>query len=114
MQEWLQKSLRFPRQTKHPMSNFALEEKGEGRFAVSGEVSFQTAQALLRASESVFGQHASLDIDLSGVERADSAALALLLEWKSQAHQRSADIRFSEVPETLLAIARTSEVAELI
>ena len=96
------------------MSDFNLEVRGEGRFAVQGEMSFQTAQSILRASESRFGQYDSVEVDLSAVDRADSAALALLLEWKAQASRRSATIRFSGIPENLLAVARTSEVEELL
>ena len=96
------------------MSNYVLDDLGEGRFAVKGEMSFSTANTILRASEGLFAQHDSLQIDLSGVERTDSAGLALLLEWKSQALGRNADIRFDGVPDNLLAIARTTEAVDLI
>lgn len=96
------------------MSNFALEDQGEGRFAVRGDLSFATANTILHESEARFARHASLMIDLSGVERADSAGLALMIEWKAQARARSAEIRFEGVPESVLAIANTSEVSDLI
>lgn len=96
------------------MSDFELVDEGEGRFAVKGAMSFATADAMLRKSESLFGRHASLEIDLGGVGKADSAGLALIVEWKSQAANRAAEIRFSNVPDSLLAIARTTEVQDLI
>ena len=96
------------------MSDFELQHQGDGRFVLSGEMSFSTANDILKCSESVFGEHASLEIDMSGVERADSAGLALLLEWKSQAAQRQCNIRFVAMPESLLAIAKTTEVSELL
>jgi phospholipid transport system transporter-binding protein len=96
------------------MTDFVLEEKGDGKFVLQGDMSFDTANTILHNSESQFARHASLDIDLSGVERADSAGLALLLEWKSQALSRRADIRFHSIPESLLAIAKTCEVEDLI
>ena len=96
------------------MTDFVLEDKGEGKFALQGDMSFDTANTILRDSESQFARHASLDIDLSGVKRADSAGLALLLEWIAQARSRSADIRFQGIPDSLLAIAKTCEVDELI
>ena len=96
------------------MSDFELVDQGDGRFAVNGAMSFATANDILRRSEPLFGRHGSLEIDLAGVGKADSAGLALLVEWKSQAASRSADIHFSNVPESLLAIARTSELEELI
>lgn len=96
------------------MTEFVLEDKGDGKFAVQGDMSFDTANSILHTSERKFAEHTSLDIDLSGVKRADSAGLALLLEWKAQARSRSADIHFQEIPDSLLAIARTCEVEELI
>jgi phospholipid transport system transporter-binding protein len=97
-----------------PVSEFELVDKGEGRFALQGAMSFATAQNILRQSERLFARHGALEIDLSGVDKADSAGLALIIEWKSQAAVRKADIQFSNAPEGLLAIARTSEVQDLI
>ena len=72
------------------VSEFDLQDQGEGRFSLSGDMTFETANQILRSSESVFRQHATLKIDLSGVGKADSAGLALMLEWKAQAGQRGA------------------------
>jgi phospholipid transport system transporter-binding protein len=96
------------------MTEFELQDRGEGRFSLSGDMSFETAHQILKVSEPQLRQHASLEIDLSGVEKADSAGLALMLEWKAQAGQRGAEVRFIEVPASLLSIARTSEVEDLI
>jgi len=96
------------------VSNFELEDKGEGRFALKGDMSFETANFILRASQPVFGRHASLQVDMSGVDKADSAGLALLLEWKAQAAARGASISYTEIPDSLTAIARTSEVSDLL
>ena len=97
-----------------PVSDFELVDKGEGRFALQGAMSFATAQNILKRSEKLFARHGRLEIDLAGVDRADSAGLALIIEWKSQAANRQADIRFSNVPDSMLAIARTTEVQDLI
>jgi phospholipid transport system transporter-binding protein len=96
------------------VTEFRLEDRGEGRFAVIGDMSFDTANNILHSSEPLFTRFLSLDIDLSGVKRADSAGLALLLEWMAQARRRRAGIRFHAIPDSLLAIARTCEVDELI
>ena len=96
------------------MSDFQLQDRGEGRFALSGDMSFETANLILKASEPVFAQHSSLQVDMSGVRKADSAGLALMLEWKAQAAGRGASISYTDIPESLVAIARTSEVSELL
>ena len=96
------------------MSDFELVDEGDDRFAVRGAMSFATANALLRKSESLFARHESLVIDLSGVNKSDSAGLALIVEWKSQASSRNAAISIEGVPETMVAIAKTSEVEDLL
>ena len=96
------------------MSSFKFSELAEGRFELVGDMSFDTVDQILKISESSFVQHQRLEIDLSRVERADSAGLALLLEWKAQANQRSSEINFVGIPDSLLAIAQTTEVSHLI
>lgn len=96
------------------MSNFELKQAGEGAFELIGEMSFDTAAEILESSERSFAQYADAQVSLSQVSKADSAGLALLLEWKAQAKQRNAIIRFVAVPDSLLAIAKTTEVSDLI
>ena len=96
------------------MSSFRFNELAEGRFELVGDMSFDTASEILKISESAFNQQQTVELDLSQVKRADSAGLALLLEWKAQANQRASKISFVEIPESLLAIARTTEVSHLI
>ncbi|MGI9248830.1 MAG: STAS domain-containing protein, partial [Woeseiaceae bacterium] len=59
------------------MSEFTLEDRGDGCFALSGEMSFDTAERILKKSEEPFEEHTQLEIDLSGVTLSDSAGLAL-------------------------------------
>ncbi len=96
------------------MSDFKLEDLGEGRFVLSGDMTFDTAERILRASEEPFEEHTRIEVDLSGVEKADSAGLALLLEWITWANHTVREIRFNDMPERVLAIARTTEVESLL
>lgn len=96
------------------MSSFELNATGDGHFVLIGEMSFDTADQILKASEQIFGEYAVLEVDLSQVAKADSAGLALLLEWKSRAHQSAGEITFAGIPDSLLAIAQTTEVSDLI
>ena len=96
------------------MSKFELNDLGEGRFALIGEMTFETAERILVASEEPFEQHTRIEVDLSGVTRADSAGLALLLEWITWANHTVREIRFLSMPERVLAIARTTEVEQLL
>ena len=96
------------------MSEFELQDLGDGRFALSGEMSFDSAERILRASEQPFEEHTQLEIDLSGVTVSDSAGLALLLEWVTWANHTVREIRFEGMPERVMAIAKTTEVDGLL
>lgn len=96
------------------MGKFELKDLGDGRFELTGEMTFETAERILLASEEPFEQHTRIDVDLSGVTKADSAGLALLLEWITWANHTVREIRFHSMPERILAIARTTEVDQLL
>lgn len=96
------------------MSDFAFDDKGDGRFLLSGEMTFSTAGRILRAGEQLFEEHTRIEIDLSGVTKADSGGLALLLEWITWANHTVREIRFVGVPAKIDAIAKTTEVDHLL
>lgn len=96
------------------MSDFNLADLGGGRFALRGNMTFDTAGQILRESEQPFERHTRIEVDLSGVEDSDSAGLALLLEWITWANHTVREIRFTEMPERVRAIARTTEVEHLL
>ena len=96
------------------MSDFTLKDLGDGRFSLSGRMTFDTAGDILQKSEDLFEPHTLLEIDLSGITHTDSAGLALLLEWINWARHYVREIRFENVPEQILAIARISEVSDLL
>ncbi|NNC64501.1 MAG: STAS domain-containing protein [Gammaproteobacteria bacterium] len=96
------------------MSKFKLEDLGDGRFALSGEMTFDTAERILKQSGEPFEAHTQLEIDLSNVTQSDSAGLALLLEWVTWANHTVREIRFIGMPDKVLAIARTTEVEKLL
>ncbi len=96
------------------MSDFELSDLGDGRFALKGEMSFVTAERILHASGEPFAHHTRIEIDLSGVQKSDSAGLALLLEWITWANHTVREIHFTAMPERVLAIAKTTEVDHLL
>lgn len=94
--------------------SYELVDRGEGRFALSGTMGFRTADQILRESESLFEEHTRIEVDLAGVTETDSAGLALLLEWITWANHTVREIRFLNTPEKITAIARTTEVEDLL
>jgi phospholipid transport system transporter-binding protein len=91
-----------------------LESLGAGRFRVSGVLDASTAREVLEQSESRFEQFKELDVDLGGVGESDSAGLALLIEWLRMARLGGQAIRFANVPAQIEALARISEVDDLL
>ncbi len=95
-------------------SRAKLESLGEGRFRLSGALNAVTAGRLLKDSSERFRHATRIEIDLAGVSDADSAGLALLIEWMRIAKQEKAEIRFEHVPAQINALARISEVDDLL
>ena len=94
----------------------ALEKLGEARYRIRGELSFAVAARLHgEGQRAFFGEPARcVEVDCSGVSSADSAGLAVLLEWLAGASVAGRSLKFVGVPENLRAIARISEVESLI
>jgi len=95
-------------------ASYELEDLGEGRFRLSGELGFKTADQILREAEELFEEHTRIEVDLAGITKTDSAGLALLLEWITWANHTVREIRFTNMPEKVTAIARVTEVEDLL
>jgi phospholipid transport system transporter-binding protein len=100
--------------TKDVAGKAKLDALGGGRFRVSGVLDASTAGEVLRQSEERFGETGPLHVDLGGVGDSDSAGLALLIEWVRCARKRQRDIRFENVPAQINALAKISEVEDLL
>lgn len=91
------------------MSELALEQAGEGRFRLNGDLDFTSVPPLLNAGATLFASSASnVVVDLSGVRRTTSVGLALMLEWKRHAHRVSKTVEFQNVPQQMKAMATVS------
>lgn len=87
----------------------------EGGLArLDGPLDFDSISHLLAAGEPLFRRPGPLRIDLGGVTSANSAGLALLLEWMDLARSRGIDICYANLPESLLRIAVFSNLMALL
>ena len=89
-------------------------EAAPGGWRVVGEMNIAAVPVLLSQAQNLLDFEGDLEIDLGDVAHADSAGLALLLEWVDLSLSRGGDIRFRRIPEGLMNIARVSNVAELL
>jgi phospholipid transport system transporter-binding protein len=91
------------------MSEIKPDPRDPDLLTVNGELTFAAVPDLLEQGAALLAMHsAPVRVDLGGVTRADSAGLALLIEWLRLARARRADIEFRNVPPQMLAIARVS------
>ena len=96
------------------MSTAHLEALDGGRFRISGVLDAMTVVSLLKESEKAFHGLAHVDVDLAPVTESDSSGLALLIEWLRLAKIAGRDIHFQNMPAQIEALARISEVEDLL
>ncbi|AWN14390.1 lipid asymmetry maintenance protein MlaB [Salinisphaera sp. LB1] len=71
---------------------------------VDGELDVDNVPARLRKSAAWFNPGRETVVDLGGVTRADSAGVALLLEWIREADKAGATLHFANAPAQMRAI----------
>ena len=84
------------------------------RIHVEGELDVDNVPARLKRSADWFEKNGTTVIDLAKVTRADSAGVALLLEWIRDARQADATLRFVNAPEQMRAIIDFCGLGEVI
>ena len=96
------------------MPGFVLERVGDDRLRASGRLDFSTASQALRVGNEAIGNTSDQVVDLSGVTEGDSAGVAVLVEWVSAAVAAGVGLRYENVPPQMLAIARISDLEDLL
>ena len=91
-----------------------FELTADNRLQVSGELSFKNVPELVLMSQEYFKSSDGLEVDLADVSRADSAGVALLIEWQRLAQKKKKSISFFNIPSQMMAIAHLSGVDELL
>ena len=92
-----------------------LSVDDDGTAVLAGELTFETVARLHREMEQRLpGTGPIHRVDLAGVPRADSAGLALLLEWQARQRQRGRELTITGAPDNLLGLARLSEATDLL
>jgi len=84
-----------------------------GRWQVSGALSMDTVEAVLVASTPIALPQDGI-IDLTAVDRVDSAGVALVLAWARRAASEGTKIAFAGIPESMRSLATLYGVEELL
>lgn len=96
------------------MADARLIDKGDGYWLLEGELGFSSVPAVLEHAGVEMLGNAALKVDLKGVSRADSAGLALLVEWLRESERNGNQISFINVPVQLVSIARVCGLHEIL
>ena len=86
-------------------------QSSDGMIRIAGELDFVSSQRLATELRS-WPASGDIHVDLSAVVQSNSAGLAFLLEWMKIAQQKSRQIKYHNVPEQLLVIARAYGIDE--
>ena len=94
----------------------SISEPTSGRVVVTGELTFGTASEARQVGILVLESSRAerIVVDCAAVTRADSAGLAVLLDWLAWGRRRSRPLSLQNLPASLVAIARISEVDGLL
>jgi phospholipid transport system transporter-binding protein len=93
------------------MSSAGVVPRGDSGFGIEGVLDFTTVARLAAEGERMFSGRGRVEIDLQGVRAANSAGLALLLEWMEQARRRRIVLRFHNLPESIERLARLANLS---
>lgn len=95
-------------------TGFAVDRLAGDRFRVGGHIDFGNARAVMAAGSALAGSHGPVEVDLVGLESADSVTLAVLLEWTARSRRCGGRLVFRNVPDRLRSIARLSDAEALL
>ncbi|MEP6485012.1 MAG: STAS domain-containing protein [Rudaea sp.] len=93
---------------------FNVESDTMGTLRVSGAISYANATSALARMPQPGRAGGVLDIDLSALEKPDSATLAVLIAWSARAKRQGVTLRYKQVPQGLRNLARLSDVDTLL
>jgi phospholipid transport system transporter-binding protein len=97
--------------------NVEVTESAPGRVSVRGALTFETARRACELGVKHFKRAKkapSIEVDCGGVTEADSAGLAVLLEWLKWALKHERPMSFENLPPAIRAVARISDVEPLL
>jgi len=83
---------------------------------LEGDINYSTVSQALKlnlfSTENV--SSGKICVDFSRIDNADSSALALMIHWLRAAKEKKIDIRFSNIPTKLIALAEMSNLETVL
>lgn len=98
----------------NPGAAGSLEVGGDGVLHMAGHVGYANAERLLPRGRAALASGQISRIDLTGLQNADSATLAILLVLSAEASQSNRSLSISGAPGSLRALAQLCDVESLL
>ena len=95
-------------------STASLKKRDENRFELSGELNFESVPGILSESAGVFPRTGDYTVDLAKVTSANSALMALLIEWQANAGKQGQALRIEHPPKHIVRLAAVCKAESLI
>jgi phospholipid transport system transporter-binding protein len=102
--------------TRNPCADsIAVEVVSPEKIQVCGALTFRTASRACVAGEQAFAAATAqaVQVDCAKVTGADSAGLAVLVDWVAMARRTGRVLHFTNLPPEIVAVAAISEVEDL-
>lgn len=91
-----------------------MKPDADGCVHLSGSLTSREVPGLYRDSLGWRRDGLPETVDLAAVDKADSSALALLLEWRAWAETADRGMRFVNIPRSLCVMASLSQIEDLL
>lgn len=91
------------------MTQNGFSARDGGRYEITGRLTFQTVPLFFTHTQEILGTgNSPVTVDLGGVTLADSAGIALLVEWRQRARAAGGTLVFANIPEQVRKIIHVS------
>ncbi len=92
----------------------ATAERDGDTLRVRGELDFDTVADLWATTEAPTLREPILRVDLGGVQRSNSAGVALLVQWLRQARRRQVELVFVNISAQMRAIIAIADLDTIL
>jgi len=90
------------------------EQSQTGEVRIKGPLTFATVLTALKAGSLLVQGSKTLRFNLSEVGKADGSGVALLVEWARLARGLGVDLKYTNIPEPIMAIIRVGGVQDMV
>ncbi|MFK5984194.1 MAG: STAS domain-containing protein [Pseudomonadota bacterium] len=93
----------------------SLEQFSETEYILKGDLIFSSCALIYEQSLHMFKKNTQyININLQQVTRADSSALALIVEWYRLSKKNNMQLKVTDMPKQMCDLAKLSSVDELL